>query len=174
MYAPELVDLYISAMGYSPAIKNVRVRGWRRDAQFPGFTCVIALSSSGLVGLAYGFLGSPHTWWDHQLRRGLREDHVDSDHARDLTSNYFEVAEIHVDPDQQGQGIGELLLHEVLWNVPAKYALLSTPEVPDENNRAFRLYRRNGFADVLRGFYYFGDERPFAILGARLPLNTGV
>ncbi|SLJ82238.1 acetyltransferase [Mycobacteroides abscessus subsp. abscessus] len=48
--------------------------------------------------------------------------------------------------------------------------LLSTPEVAREENRAWRLYRRAGFTDVIRDFVFAGDTRPFAILGRRLPL----
>ena len=43
--------------------------------------------------------------------------------------------------------------------------LLSTPEINGEANRAWRLYRRLGFADVIRDYHFAGDPRPFAILG---------
>jgi ribosomal protein S18 acetylase RimI-like enzyme len=48
--------------------------------------------------------------------------------------------------------------------------LLSTPETDGEANRAWRLYRRLGFLDVIRGHHFAGDPRPFAILGRPLPL----
>ena len=53
---------------------------------------------------------------------------------------------------------------------PEARVLLSTPEVAAEANRAWRLYRRLGFTDVLRDFHFAGDSRPFAVLGAKLPL----
>ncbi|MER2206304.1 MAG: GNAT family N-acetyltransferase, partial [Rhodococcus sp. (in: high G+C Gram-positive bacteria)] len=53
---------------------------------------------------------------------------------------------------------------------PERSVLLSTPEVYDEDNRAWRLYRRLGFRDVLRRFRFAGDNRPFAVLGRGLPL----
>ena len=37
-------------------------------------------------------------------------------------------------------------------------------------SRAWRLYRRFGFVDVLRHFLFPGDDRPFAVLGRQLPL----
>ena len=49
--------------------------------------------------------------------------------------------------------------------------LLSTPEhgaAPP--GRAWRLYRRLGFRDVLRDHRFTGDSRPFAVLGRELPL----
>ena len=48
--------------------------------------------------------------------------------------------------------------------------LLSTPESNGESNRAWRLYRRLGFNDVIRGYHFTGDPRAFAILGRQLPL----
>jgi len=42
--------------------------------------------------------------------------------------------------------------------------------VPNEDNGAFRLYRSAGFFDIIRNHRYPADTRPFAILGAALPL----
>ena len=50
------------------------------------------------------------------------------------------------------------------------HVLLSTPEINGEANRAWRLYRRLGFTDIIRGYHFAGDPRPFAILGRSLPL----
>ncbi len=51
--------------------------------------------------------------------------------------------------------------------------LLSTPEhAPASPGRAWRLYRRYGFRDVLREHLFTGDPRPFAVLGRELPLPT--
>jgi ribosomal protein S18 acetylase RimI-like enzyme len=50
--------------------------------------------------------------------------------------------------------------------------LLSTPEYgPHTPGRAWRLYRRMGFNDVLREHRFTGDARPFAVLGRELPLD---
>jgi hypothetical protein len=46
--------------------------------------------------------------------------------------------------------------------------LLSTPDI---QSRAFRLYRDLGFVDLRRHYLFPGDVRPFAVLGARLPLR---
>lgn len=172
MYAPALVDIYIEAMGYEPRIRASRIRAWRNETMQPGFTAVVAETSESVLGLAYGFLGSPDTWWDRQLRRGFALNGGPTPHELDMLHSYFELAEIHVSPRAQGRGIGRVLLRELLWNAPAHFVLLSTPEVPDEDNRAFHLYRSEGFFDVLRNFMYPGDARPFAVLGARLPLGA--
>ncbi|QPK78514.1 GNAT family N-acetyltransferase [Corynebacterium lizhenjunii] len=178
-WAPTLVEIYIDAMGYDPTVSPQRVRTWRRDSTEVGFHAVAAEDEYGVHGIAYGFLGGSHTWWDQQLRRGIRQRNRQPGQAvgelkpedLELVRNYFEIAEIHVHPRCQGRGIGTLLLRELVHLAPARFALLSTPEVPDEDNGAFRLYRAHGFSDVLRNFAYPGDERRFAVLAAQLPLR---
>ncbi|MHA2789369.1 N-acetyltransferase family protein [Corynebacterium sp. S7] len=170
--APELVDIYIEAMRYSPSIRMQRINVWRREIVQPGFTALIAQLEDQIIGVAYGFLGSPDRWWDKQLRRGFKEAGGATPEQLELLHSYFEVAEIHVTPRLQVRGIGRRLLTELLWNAPASFVALSTPEVEQENNPAFGLYRSLGFKDVLRNFYYQGDERPFAVLGRALPLDA--
>lgn len=168
--APELVDLYIKAMRYPLTIRDDRVAVWRKDAMEQDFAAVGAFNNDSLIGIAYGFRGNPQRWWDQQLRRGLVHSHAMTPEMISLLGNYFELAEIHVSPHIQSRGIGRALLEQLFAEVPQPYVLLSTPEVPRENNAAFGLYRSIGFRDVLRSFYYDGDARPFAILGRSLPL----
>jgi len=59
----------------------------------------------------------------------------------------------------------------LLRSAIARTTLLSTPEADEQRSRAWRLYRRFGFVDVLRNFIFPGDDRPFAILGRDLPLD---
>lgn len=167
---PDFVDIYIEAMGYNPIIRDSRISAWRRETFQPGFTAVCALEDGEILGIAYGFLGSPDHWWHLQLRRGIQQRGGPSEAEHELLRNYFEVAEIHVRVGNQGRGIGRALLLELLRTAPAGNAVLSTPEVPQENNRAFGLYRSLGFQDVLRNFHFTGDRRPFAVLSTRLPL----
>ncbi|MBG6121975.1 GNAT family N-acetyltransferase [Corynebacterium aquatimens] len=195
--SPHLVDIHLRAMGYPPSMKDQRMRSWRNDVFNRGFVAYIACETRDesvadpqpageefVVGVAYGFLGNPDLWWDQQLRRGLLESKwYPSVSAPDgprgpvrgdfpeFVRSYFEVAEIHVLPEAQGKGIGRTLLTTLLDGVPARHALLSTPEVAGEQNSAFGLYRSLGFQDVLRNFMYAGDHRPFAILGRSLPLG---
>lgn len=170
LLVPELVDIYISAMGYSESLRSTRITAWRNDCRLPGFTSIIATEAHPnahyVIGTAYGFAGSGRTWWHRQVAGGLRPRG-----QLDLLRDYFELAEIHVDPRRQARGVGRGLLTELLRNQPYARALLSTPEIPHEDNAAFRLYRSCGFTDVLRDFRFTGDARPFAILGAKLPLT---
>ncbi|GAA4817851.1 GNAT family N-acetyltransferase [Tomitella cavernea] len=121
-----------------------------------------------LVGIAYGYHGAPAYWWDRQVRSAVR-DTAGPEGTR-LMSDYFELTEIHVAPSAQGKGIGAALLTRLLSGLAESRVLLSTPEVPEEQNRAWQLYRRMGFEDVLRHFRFVGDRRDFAVLGRTLPL----
>lgn len=168
--APDFVDIYLEAMGYDPNLRSARINAWRRETYQPGFTAVCALEHGEILGIAYGFLGSPDHWWHLQVRRGFSLAGGPTEAEYELLRNYFEVAEIHVRPGHQGAGIGRRMITELLRAAPAGNALLSTPEVPGEENLAFGLYRSLGFRDVLRQFRFTGDQRPFAVLAAQLPL----
>jgi ribosomal protein S18 acetylase RimI-like enzyme len=64
------------------------------------------------------------------------------------------------------------MLRALLTDVPSARVLLSTPEYGTAApGRAWRLYRRAGFQDVLRQHRFTGDARPFAVLGRPLPLS---
>ncbi len=73
-------------------------------------------------------------------------------------------------PTAQGHGLGAGQLRALLTMAEGNTTLLSTPEADEQRSRAWRLYRRFGFVDVLRHFCFPGDERPFAVLGRELPL----
>ena len=132
----------------------------------PGWRAVGWLDPAGpLLGIAYGYTGGPGQWWYEEVRRGLHGD------PAGWTDDYFELTELHVRPDAQGTGLGEGLLRALLAGTDRPHVLLSTPEHgPRPPSRAWRLYRRLGFRDVLREHLFTGDARPFAVLGRTLPL----
>ncbi|SFQ34577.1 Acetyltransferase (GNAT) domain-containing protein [Amycolatopsis arida] len=162
----EALDLYVTAMGYPAGTAEQRAPMWLTHALREGWRCIGAFADDGrLLGVAYGYQGRPGQWWHEQVRRGLVDGGVD---AAEWLADYFELTEIHVHPENQARGIGEELLRRVLDGLPYRHVLLSTPEGP---SRAWRLYRRTGFVDVLRHYHFAGDPRPFAILGRALPLG---
>lgn len=163
----EALGIYVEAMRYPAGTGEQRAPMWLTHALRDGWRCVAALDAGGtMLGVAYGYRGSPGQWWHEQVRRGLVRRGGD-EIATAWLSDYFELTEIHVRPRNQGEGIGEDLLRRLLDGVPNRHVLLSTPEGP---SRAWKLYRRVGFDDVLRDYHFAGDPRPFAILGRTLPL----
>lgn len=165
----EALHVYVAAMGYPPSTARQRRSLWLEHVHRPGWRAVGCVDPAGpLLGIAYGYVGAPGQWWYEEVRRGLaRSDGGD----RGITDDYFELTELHVRPDAQGSGLGEGLLRTLLHGVRPGHVLLSTPEHgPRPPGRAWRLYRRLGFRDVLRDHLFTGDSRPFAVLGRPLPL----
>jgi ribosomal protein S18 acetylase RimI-like enzyme len=161
---PELVSVYVAAMRYPDGISTARAALWQEHSQRPGFAAFVAVDAQDRIrGLTYGYAGRPGQWWFSEVARGLGR--ADSP----WLANYLELTELHVRPDSQGAGIGEALLTALLTNRSEGAVLLSTPE---GTNRAWRLYRRMGFVDVLRQYRFAGDPRPFGVLGRTLPLDA--
>lgn len=162
----EALSIYVAAMDYPPATAHQRAPMWTAHMLRPGWRCMGAFSDQEeLIGIGYGYLGTPGQWWHEQVRRGLVSVGTDPDA---WLVDYFELTELHVRPDCQGGRLGREILRQLLSTTAASKVLLSTPEGP---TRAWRLYRRLGFHDVLRQHQFAGDPRPFAVLGRRLPLD---
>ncbi|WP_280269913.1 GNAT family N-acetyltransferase [Nocardia wallacei] len=178
----DALAVYVAAMDYPRGTEHHRAPMWTEHTTRPGWQAVAAvipddtgefdLRTAPIVAIAYGYHGAPHQWWHQQVHNGMRRSGWPEHAARELLSNYFELTELHVHPAAQGRGIGETLLVRLLRDRPETAALLSTPEVDREDNRAWRLYRRQGFTDVVRHFVFSGDTRRFAVLGRRLPLEA--
>lgn len=166
----EALHIYVTAMGYPPSTARQRRTLWLDHVRRPGWRAVGWLDGAdGLVGIAYGYSGGPGQWWFEEVRRGLRDAGPE---AQTWLQDYFELTELHVRPDAQGSGLGEGLLRALLAGTERSRVLLSTPEYGQQPpGRAWQLYRRIGFQDVLRQHRFTGDARPFAVLGRELPLE---
>ncbi len=165
----EALQVYVAAMGYPPSTARQRRALWLDHVRRPGWRAVGWHDHrAGLLGVAYGYAGGPGQWWFEQVRRGLRGTSAEE---QGWLHDYFELTELHVRPDAQGTGLGEGLLRALLGGVDQSRVLLSTPEYGARSpGRAWRLYRRTGFEDILREHRFTGDSRPFAVLGRTLPL----
>ncbi len=161
----DVVSVYGEAMGYRAELLQTR-RGYiGAHVRRAGFRAVATLTDEGqLAGFGYGYTSGPGQWWHDQVRSALGEDA-----RKRWLADCFEVVELHVRPAAQGHGIGARQLHSLLTTAAGSTVLLSTPEADEQQSRAWRLYRRFGFSDVLRRFHFPGDERAFAILGRTLP-----
>lgn len=171
---PEALSIYVEAMGYPKGTEYHRAPMWSEHVLRPGWRgvgAVLPTPEAPLVAVAYGYHGARHQWWHQQVRDGLRRSGRDIDYIDAVLADYFELTELHVSPGAQGHGLGAALTRRLLADRPERSVLLSTPEVPGEDNRAWRLYRRLGFQDVLRDFTFTGDRRPFAVLGHELPFQ---
>lgn len=192
----EALEVYVDAMRYPRNTENLRAGIWLEHIRRPGWQAVAAvevrievadvadmadgpahpapsadeLNNAPLRGVAYGYPGASGQWWQQQVVQGLQRSGLSTLEIARLMNSYFELTELHIHPHTQGRGIGEALTRRLLAHRRENNVLLSTPETNGETNRAWRLYRRLGFMDIIRRHYFAGDPRAFAILGRTLPL----
>jgi ribosomal protein S18 acetylase RimI-like enzyme len=183
----DALGVYVDAMRYPRGTEDQRASMWLEHTRRNGWKAVAAvettdsadehsggqppqLSAAPIIGVAYGYCGAPDQWWQQQVVSGLQRVGADRSRIAELMTSYFELTELHIHPRAQGRGLGEALARRLLAGRAESHVLLSTPEINGEGNRAWRLYRRLGFSDVIRGYHFAGDPRAFAILGRPLPL----
>lgn len=187
----DALGVYVDAMRYPRGTENQRAAMWLEHMRRPGWKAVAAvetaetaatgtsgrpgpsaaeLGDAPLLGVAYGYPGAPGQWWQQQVVLGLERGGLSPQEIARLMTSYFELTELHIHPRAQGHGLGEALARRLLANRGERNVLLSTPETNGEANRAWRLYRRLGFTDIIRRYHFAGDPRAFAILGRALPL----
>jgi ribosomal protein S18 acetylase RimI-like enzyme len=180
----DALAVYVDAMRYPRGTEDQRASMWLEHTRRHGWKAVAAvelpdhhdiqdirdLASAPMLGVAYGYCGAPDQWWQQQVVSGLHRVGADRVRIAELMTSYFELTELHISPRAQGRGLGEALARRLLADRGEAHVLLSTPEINGEGNRAWRLYRRLGFTDIIRGYHFAGDPRAFAILGRALPL----
>ena len=155
----ELVGVYAAAMD-APGAQLVGRRAiMSGHAGYPGFAAFAARSGAVVAGFTYGFHGRPGQWWHDHVALGVKPEWL---------ADCLEIAELHVLPEFQGQGIGTALLGHLTGGRPEQTAVLSTR---DAETPARRLYRHLGFTDLLTGYLFDRTGPAFAIMGAALPLS---
>jgi ribosomal protein S18 acetylase RimI-like enzyme len=181
----DALAVYVDAMRYPRGTEDQRASMWLEHTRRHGWKAVAAVeipdqqdmtdqsaafAAAPMLGVAYGYCGAPDQWWQQQVVQGLYRVGADRMRIAELMTSYFELTELHIAPRAQGRGLGEALARRLLADRGEAHVLLSTPEINGEANRAWRLYRRLGFTDIIRGYHFAGDPRAFAILGRALPL----
>ena len=169
-----VVGVYAAAMDSPAQQLPGRRMMMERHARYPAFRGLVAVTGDDglgadgtIVGIGYGFRGLSGQWW-HDMVAAAITAASGRDTARAWMDDSFEVGELHVHPDHQGQGIGRHLLLGLTSGRPERTAVLSTL---DAESRARRLYRSVGFTDLLTAFRFPGGGELYAVMGAPLPLR---
>jgi ribosomal protein S18 acetylase RimI-like enzyme len=163
-HADAAMAIYAQAMGYVPQAGVIRARSARSQSTFPDFAARAAFDDQDqLIGFGYGYTSENGQWWHEMVREAL-PDRL----AAQWLPDAFELSELHVQPGAQRRGAGRALLESLAEGLPHRQMLLSTP---DADTPAMHLYRRLGFIDLARRYYFPGEVRPFAILGRKLPFD---
>jgi ribosomal protein S18 acetylase RimI-like enzyme len=160
------IDVYSAAFAlppYSDPDRGEEIRSRIRDVHQdrPGFRAFCAtLPNRQVVGMIYGYHGSPGQWWHDTVVREL-----DRDAAARWLGDSYELVEVAVDPAYQGRGIGEAMIHRLLEGVREATCVLSTRM----DSRAHILYRRLGF-QVITEMSFSPKGAPFYVMGKDLRL----
>jgi ribosomal protein S18 acetylase RimI-like enzyme len=147
---------------YSDPDRGAEVRQRLRDVHSvrPGFAAFAAILGDGeVVGMTYGYHGLRGQWWHDTVARALPSREVN----RWLDDSY-ELVEIAVAPEHQGEGIGAALIAQLLGQRPERTCVLSTRA----DSRAHNLYSREGF-EVVTIMSFSPGGAPFYVMGRDLP-----
>lgn len=160
--------VYEAAMEPPPGQLAGRRTIMERHTEHSGFRAFAAEHGRHVVGFAYGFHGEPGQWW-HDVVVSALDEAGGPGHARCWLDDAFEVAELHVHPDAQGQGLGRGLITDLCAGTAARTVVLSTIDAPTP---ARNLYGSLGLKDLLPAFRFPGGGPRYAVMGAALPLTS--
>jgi GNAT superfamily N-acetyltransferase len=164
-----LLAVYTAAMQPDPVLLPGRLSIMERHAAHPGFRAIAVTEppSARVIAFSYGFRGAPGQWWHDVVRAGVTAASGPGAATRWL-ADAMGIAEVHVRPEYQRQGIGRRMLLTLTAGRDERTAVLSTQ---DDNSPARGLYQSMGFGDLLTGFAFPGGGPPYAVMGAELPLR---
>jgi ribosomal protein S18 acetylase RimI-like enzyme len=167
--AATAAQVYGEAMRRSPEVVVQRREVIGLHLGYPGFVATAAyadppgdeapgaVARPALIGFGYGYQGRPGQWWHDTVARRLGPEQT-----RRWLDNGFELAELHVLPSYQAHGTGRLILRDLMSRAAADHVTLSTPDL---ETPARRLYRSEGFVDLLLDFYFPGSNEAYAVMG---------
>ncbi|MCS0636522.1 GNAT family N-acetyltransferase [Streptomyces sp. LP05-1] len=157
--------LAVQALAFGLGEDEVRVRHHivLRHLATPGARAYGATTATGrLVGFVYGMPNDRSQWWSTVVEPYLR-----STGTQGWLDDSFAITELHVHPDHQARGIGRELITAITDTSGQPRSILSAI---DTESPARRLYRSLGYTDLARRVRFPSAARPFAVMGAPLPL----
>jgi ribosomal protein S18 acetylase RimI-like enzyme len=163
----QILDVYRAAFAAPPYNRRESHvtdfgQAFERHATLEGFRFLAAFDTqtATLAGFTYGYTSRPGQWWHDQVSLGLSPRR-----SRQWLGGSFELAELAVRPDYQGQKIGSRLHDGLLVGLPHMSALLSTMQA---ETVALKLYRKRGWLTLLEDFIFPGNLEPYLIMGLDL------
>jgi ribosomal protein S18 acetylase RimI-like enzyme len=160
----DAAHIYGLAMRRPPELVVQRREIMQNHLERRGFVAVLArggadtdAATESVDGFGYGYLGQAGEWW-HDVVAGA----LGRTGARRWLRDAFEIAELHVRPNRQGQGLGRQLLTRLLGVSPGRTVVLSTHDL---ESPARTLYRSVGFVDLVDQFVFPGSGEVYAVMG---------
>jgi ribosomal protein S18 acetylase RimI-like enzyme len=158
--------LAVQAVAFGLGAEEVAVRRQivLRHMTYEGARALGATTDEGrLVGFVYGMPNDRTHWWSTVVEPYL---HLRG-HDRWL-DNSFVITELHVHPDYQNRGIGRALITTITDGAAEPRSILSAI---DTESPARALYRSLGYVDLARQVLFPSAPKPYAVMGAPLPLR---
>ncbi|MFC9915126.1 GNAT family N-acetyltransferase [Streptomyces sp. NPDC059862] len=165
---PSRVDeaLAVQAVAFGLGADEIAVRRQivLRHMTYPGARALGATTPDGrLVGFVYGMPNDRTHWWSTIVEPYLRAQGLD-----DWLDNSFVITELHVHPRYQNRGIGRALITAITDTADEPRSILSAI---DTDSPARGLYHSLGYVDLARQVLFPSAPKPYAVMGAPLPLR---
>ncbi|MEU8888952.1 GNAT family N-acetyltransferase [Streptomyces sp. NPDC048442] len=165
-HVDEALAVQAVAFGLGPDEVGVRRHIVVRHMTSPGARALGATTGDGrLVGFVYGMPNDRAHWWSTIVEPYLR--HTGRDGWLDGS---FVITELHVHPDFQARGIGRALITSLTDTATEPRSILSAIDI---ESPARGLYRSLGYVDLAEQVHFPSAPRPYAVMGAPLPLTRG-
>lgn len=160
----EALAVQALAFGLGPEEVEVRRHIVLRHLDHPRARALGATTPTGrLVGFVYGMPNDRSQWWSTVVEPCLRATGNES-----WLDDSFVITELHVHPDHQQHGIGRALITTITDAVEQPRSILSAI---DTESPARGLYRALGYRDLARQVHFPSAPKPYAVMGAPLPLR---
>lgn len=158
--------LAVQAVAFGLGREEIEVRRHivLRHLDHPRARALGATTPSGrLVGFVYGMPNDRAQWWSTVVEPYLR-----ATGSEGWLDDSFVITELHVHPDHQQHGIGRTLITTITDAVDQPRSILSAI---DTESPARGLYRALGYRDLARQVHFPSAPKPYAVMGAPLPLR---
>jgi len=157
--------LAVQAVAFGLGADEVAVRRQivLRHMTHPGARALGATLGGELVGFVYGMPNDRAHWWSTVVEPYLR-----ARGHEDWLDDSFVITELHVHPHHQNHGIGRALITTITDSATEPRSILSAI---DTDSPARGLYHSLGYQDLARQVLFPGAPRPYAVMGAPLPLR---
>ncbi|MER5451145.1 GNAT family N-acetyltransferase [Streptomyces sp. NPDC002766] len=158
--------LAVQAVAFGLGADEVAVRRQivLRHMTYPGARALGATLPDGtLVGFVYGMPNDRGHWWSTVVEPYLRA------HGREeWLDDSFVITELHVHPGHQNRGVGRSLITDITDGAAEPRSILSAI---DTDSPARGLYHSLGYQDLARQVLFPSAPKPYAVMGATLPLR---
>ncbi|MEV7869300.1 GNAT family N-acetyltransferase [Streptomyces sp. NPDC088124] len=160
----EALAVQALAFGLSDDEVGVRRHIVLRHVLHRGCRALGATTATGrLVGFVYGMPNDRAHWWSTIVEPYLRANGSDG-----WLDDSFVITELHVHPEFQARGIGRTLITAITDDAAQPRSILSAIDI---ESPARKLYRALGYEDLARQVHFPSAPRPYAVMGAPLPLR---